>query len=99
MYQLINGGNDYRNRFAFQIYDSKNRGFINSIDLEEFLIKILPCQSNLEKFKLCECPLRKEVKMLSEEYVQSNIINWTSKTKVVINFDYFKSQVGLSCLH
>ena len=43
--------------------------------------------------------MRKEVKVLSKEYVRNNIVNWTSKDKVVINFDYFKSQVGMSCLY
>lgn len=77
MYPLIYGNSDYKNRLAFMIYDFGSKGCINSIDLEEFSEKILPCNLNRKSFKVCECPLYKEVKALSNEYVRNNILSWT----------------------
>eukprot|EP00347_Sterkiella_histriomuscorum_P002947 403366184 len=99
MYPLLNGGLDYKNKFAYYIYDKGNKGSINSIDLEEFFTKILPCQLSAQNFHSCQCPFYQEVKLLSDEYVKNNIIQWSQKSKVLINYDYFRYRLGMSCLY
>ncbi|CDW89340.1 UNKNOWN [Stylonychia lemnae] len=98
MHPLIYGNQDYKNKFSFQIYDQNNKGYINSIDIEEFYLRIIPCNLNKTNFHQCECQLFKEIKLLSDEYVKNNIMQWTAKSKVLINYDYFKLRLGTSCL-
>ena len=69
------------------------------MDLEEFFERILPCQQRNRVYVPCHCPFYAEVKQLSEVYVSHNVFQWSSKNKVVMNFDFFRLEIGMSCLY
>ena len=98
MYPILYVSQDTKNKLAFQVYDGNNKGYISSIDLEEFFQKIIPCTLS-KSFIACECPLYQEVRMFTDEYIANNVVKYSSKSKILMTFEFFINRLEISCLY
>ncbi len=39
------------------------------------------------------------MKLFTDEYIANNVIRYSSKNKVLMNFEFFKLRVDISCLY